>query len=162
MQIQNVITQASQRKNKTFEIVSRDIEARVKRERDEPRKRVFDFHLQKTRLHFHIGHNNKYLPFIHVESSPSALIYSSLLIRNLCADDVCGQGSQRDSQHQRSRFENRCKFQLFLLSTVIFRTSATELKDSDPLWKIVFMDDRGWKWTPIEVEQKNNWDQLND
>ena len=42
-----------------------------------------------------------------------------------------------------------------------FCTSATKLKD-DPLWRIVFMDERGWKWTPIEVEQKNYWDQLKD
>ena len=42
-----------------------------------------------------------------------------------------------------------------------FRTSATKLKD-DPLWRIVFMDDLGWKWTSIEVEQKNYWDQLKD
>ena len=41
------------------------------------------------------------------------------------------------------------------------RTSATKIKD-DPLWRIVFMDDLGWKWTPIEVEQKNYWDQLKD
>ena len=42
-----------------------------------------------------------------------------------------------------------------------FRTSATKLKDG-PLWRIVFMDDLGWKWTPIDVEQKNYWDQLKD
>ena len=47
------------------------------------------------------------------------------------------------------------------VSSNCFRTSANELKD-DPLWRILFMDDRRWKWTPIEVEQKNNWHQLND
>ena len=59
--------QVHHRKNKTFEIVTKDIEARTRKERDEPRKRVFTA-IDYSSISFCLGYNVRVKYKSHLES----------------------------------------------------------------------------------------------
>ena len=111
-------TQVHHRKNKVFETVTRDIEARARKERDEPRKMVSPIHQFTyppthllTQSPIHPTSPHPFLTWLQLYSyskcpPPSLILIVIKLQIFVHTDDVCGQGTQCDGQHWRQGFEN--------------------------------------------------------